>query len=145
MNEQEAHAIAKWHYQSPYTFYDVEQDPEDLAELLNPQSWQEIYHSVLDEQNKLIGFFTFNKDGDTIEIGLGLRPDFTGKGIGLEFVQAGLEFAKHTYSPTAFRLKVATFNQRAIRVYEKVGFHPVRVFMHTTNGGEFEFLVMTMP
>lgn len=145
MNEQEAHAIAKWHYQSPYTFYNADQDPDDLAELLSPQSWQETYHSVLDEQKELIGFFTFNKDGDTIEIGLGLRPDLTGKGIGLEFVQAGLEFATNTYSTTAFRLKVATFNQRAIRVYEKAGFHPVRVFMHTTNGGEFEFLEMTIP
>ena len=145
MNEQDAHAIAKWHYQDPYTFYDADQDPDDLAELLNPQSWQGTYHSVLDEQNELIGFFTFNKDEGIIEIGLGLRPDLTGKGIGLEFVQAGLEFAKNTYSPTAFRLKVATFNQRAIRVYEQAGFHPARVFMHTTNGGEYEFLEMTMP
>jgi hypothetical protein len=42
-------------------------------------------------------------------------------------------------------LKVATFNQRAIRVYENAGFHPVCVFMHTTNGGEYECLEMTMP
>ncbi len=145
MIEQDAHAIAKWHYQEPYTFYDAEQDPDDLAELLNPQSWQETYHSVLDEQKERIGFFTFNKDEGIIEIGLGLRPDLTGKGIGLEFVQAGLSFAKNTYSCTAFRLKVATFNQRAIRVYENAGFHPVCVFKHTTNGGEYEFLEMTMP
>ena len=145
MNEQDAHAIAKWHYQDPYTFYDADQDPDDLAELLNPQSWQETYHSVFDEQNKLFGFFTFNKNEGIIEIGLGLRPDLTGKGIGLGFVQAGLEFAKNIYSSTAFRLKVATFNHRAIRVYEQAGFHPARVFMHTTNGGEYEFLEMTMP
>ena len=144
MNEQEAHAIAKWHYRSPYTFYDADQDPNDLAELLNPQSWQETYHSVLDEQDELIGFFTFKKDGNTVEIGLGLRPDLTGKGIGLEFVRAGLAFARDKYSPTSFCLQVATFNQRAIQVYEKAGFHPVRVYIHTTNGGEYEFLEMTM-
>jgi ribosomal-protein-alanine N-acetyltransferase len=145
MNEQDAHVIARWHYPDPYTFYDADQDPGDLAELLNPQSWQEIYHSVLDEQNELIGFFTYKRDEGFTEIGLGLRPDLTGKGIGLEFVQAGLAYAKNTYASTAFRLKVATFNQRAIRVYERAGFHPARIFMHTTNGGEYEFLEMTMP
>ena len=145
MNEQDAHAIATWQYQEPYTFYDADQDPDDLADLLNPQSWQETYHSVLDEHNELIGFFTFKLDEGIIEIGLGLRPDLTGQGIGLEFVQAGLACAKNTFSLTAFRLKVATFNQRAIRVYEKAGFHPVCVFMHATNGGQYECLEMTMP
>src|SRR5260370_7473196 len=60
MNEQDAHTIAKWHYQDPYTFYDTDQDPDDLTELLNPQSWQETYHSVLYAQTQLICFFTFN-------------------------------------------------------------------------------------
>jgi ribosomal-protein-alanine N-acetyltransferase len=145
MNEQDARAIAQWHYQDPYNFYDADQDPDDLAELLDPQSWQEIYHSVLDENDELLGFFTFNKHGNTVEIGLGLRPDLTGKGVGLEFVQAGLAFAQNKYASTNFRLRVATFNKRAIRVYEKAGFHPVRVYMQTTNGGEYEFLEMTRP
>jgi hypothetical protein len=101
MLEQDAHAIATWQYQKPSTFYDADQDPDDLAELLNPQSWQETYHSVLDEQKELIGFIPFNEDEGIIEIWLGLRPDLNGKGIGLEFVQAGLSCAKNTYSCTA--------------------------------------------
>src|SRR6266568_2066981 len=127
MNAQDAHAIAAWHYEGLYTFYDLDQDPDDLAEFLNPQSWEDNYHSVLNEQSELAGFFSFKQDSTTVEIGLGLRPDLTGKGIGLEFVQAGLTFARGKYSPTSFRLRVATFNQRAIRVYEQAGFQPVRV------------------
>jgi [ribosomal protein S18]-alanine N-acetyltransferase len=147
MKEQDARAIAEWHYEGLYAFYDWDQDADDLAELLNPRSWEEKYYAVLDEQGELAGFFTFTKDGETVEIGLGLRPDLTGKGkgVGLEFVQAGLEFAKSEYAVSAFCLRVATFNRRAIHVYEKAGFRPVRVFMQETNGGKHEFLKMVMP
>ncbi|HXX77756.1 MAG TPA: hypothetical protein VEI53_04645 [Ktedonobacteraceae bacterium] len=48
MKQQDAHQIATWHYDKPYDFYDWDQDPEDLAELLNPQSWQESYGSTGD-------------------------------------------------------------------------------------------------
>jgi ribosomal-protein-alanine N-acetyltransferase len=147
MNEQDARAIAEWHYEGSYAFYDMDQDADDLAELLNPRSWEEKYYAVLDEQGELAGFFDFTKEGKTVEIGLGLRPDLTGKrrGVGLEFVEAGLEFARNKYTASAFRLRVATFNRRAICVYEKAGFRPMRVFMHETNGGEHEFLEMVLP
>ncbi len=147
MNEQDARAIAEWHYEGPYAFYDWDQDADDLAELLNPRSWEEKYYAVFDGQSELAGFFGFTKDGETVEIGLGLRPDLTGKGrgVGLEFVEAGLEFAKSKYAVSAFRLSVATFNRRAIRVYEQTGFRPLRVFMHETNGGKYEFLEMIIP
>jgi ribosomal-protein-alanine N-acetyltransferase len=77
-----------------------------------------------------------------VVIGLGLRPDCTGKGLGQAFVEAGLEYAKQKFDPATFRLSVATFNRRAIRVYEKVGFKPDGVFMNETNDGQYEFLRM---
>jgi len=58
----------------------MDQDADDLAELLNPRSREERYYAVLDEQKELAGFFSCTKDGETVEIGLGLRPDLTGKG-----------------------------------------------------------------
>jgi ribosomal-protein-alanine N-acetyltransferase len=69
-------------------------------------------------------------------VGLGLRPDLTGRGLGLGFLLAGLEFARRRFAPDSFRLSVATFNERA-------GFQWVEVFTHHTNGGEHPFLLMT--
>ena len=142
MDESYAHAIANWHYEGIYAFYDMDQDIEDLEELLNPHGWTGKYNAVVNECGELIGFFSFEKEKEVVVIGLGLRPDCTGEGLGQAFVEAGLEYAKLEFAPSTFGLNVATFNQRAIRVYEKVGFKPDGVFMHETNGGQYEFLRM---
>ena len=39
---------------------------------------------------------------------------------------------------------MATFNRRAITVYERAGFVAVRTHIHRTNGGEWEFLEMEL-
>ena len=142
MNESYAHAIANWHYEGIYAFYDMDQDIKDLEELLDPHSWRGKYCAVVNERGELIGFFCFEKEDEAVVIGLGLKPDCTGERLGQAFVEAGLEYAKQKFDPATFRLSVATFNQRAIRVYEKVGFKADGVFMNETNGGQYEFLRM---
>ena len=57
-----------------------------------------------------------------MDVELGMRPDLTGRGLGAEFVLAVLRFSKDDYSPPTFRLTVAAFNLRAVRMYERVGF-----------------------
>jgi ribosomal-protein-alanine N-acetyltransferase len=143
MSEEHAREIAAWHYGAPYDFYDTVNDPDDLAELLDPQQREDAYFSAFDERGALVGFFQFEKKGQSVDVGLGLRPDLTSKGLGLEFLLAGLEFARRRFSPASFRLSVATFNERAIRVYERAGFRRVEIFTHSTNGGDHPFLLMT--
>ena len=41
-----------------------------------------------------------------------------------------------------FTLSVATFNERAIVVYERAGFRRGNEYMHNTSGGEYLFLSM---
>jgi [ribosomal protein S18]-alanine N-acetyltransferase len=143
MDEKAALKIAAWRYEAPYDFYDTANDQDDLTELLDPQRREGAYFSAFDESGALVGFFQFEKKGHSVEVGLGLRPDLTGKRLGLGFLRAGLEFARRRFSPEGFRLTVATFNERAIRVYERAGFRHVKVFMHYTNGAEHPFLLMT--
>ena len=142
MNETYAHTIASWHYEGIYAFYDMDQDIEDLEELLDPHNWTGQYYAVVDERSDLVGFFCFEKEDEAVVVGLGLRPGCTGKGLGQAFVEAGLEYAKQEFDPATFRLSVATFNRRAIRVYEKVGFKPDGTFIHEANGSQHEFLRM---
>ena len=78
-------------------------------------------------------------------VGLGLRPDLTGHGLGTSFVEQGLEFGKARFAPKRFRLDVAEFNDRAVKVYERAGFVRTRSFPQQTNGGSYPFLEMERP
>ena len=75
-----------------------------------------------DEAGAMFGFYYFEPNGDVLDYGLGLRPDLVGRGLGLDFFRAGLEFARERYRPRLIRLHVAAFNERAIKVYERAGF-----------------------
>lgn len=157
MNEADASAIRAWRYEAPYDTYNVSDNPEEDAgpdEMLERRS---PYYAVRDEEGELIGYFCYGTaaqpfgspkaglytDDHSIVIGLGLRPDLTGKGLGPSFVEAGLDFARQQFAPQTFLLYVMAFNQRAIRAYEKVGFAHVRVYMQHNIHGEHEFLVMS--
>jgi ribosomal-protein-alanine N-acetyltransferase len=146
LTQAQAEAIARWHYPEPFSFYDWAEDPDDLAELLDPASRGDAYFAVEDGDGELIGYFSFKPRGRRVlQIGLGLRPDRTGQGLGGAFLRAGLDYARSRFDPAQFVLSVATFNRRAITVYERAGFTRVRVFMHSTNGGDWEFVEMRRP
>ena len=152
MNDEEARAVVSWRYEAPYDFYDMATDPQGLEELLGPPERREGYYAVHSD-GELVGFFCFGPGGQlpsfdyaddgSLDVGLGLRPELTGKGLGLEFLLAGLEFGRRHFAPAGFRLAVATFNERAIQVYERAGFRRVTVFTHHTGEGKQSFLLMT--
>lgn len=144
MTQEQAEEIAyNWHYDGEYSFYDMEADKEDLVEFLDPQKRGDSYF-VVTQDNDIVGFFSFSEETkNTVDIGLGLRPELTGNGNGLKFLKIGLEFAKSKYTPEKITLSVATFNQRAIKVYEKMGFKESDAFMQDTNGSSIEFIKMT--
>jgi len=146
MNQEDAEMIALWHYPEPFSFYDWAADQDDLAELLDSEARGEAYAAVEDEFGALVGYFSCKpKPGGVLEIGLGLHPKKTGRGHGGAFLAAGLDYARRRFAPEQFSLSVATFNRRAITVYERAGFAPVRVYMHSTNGGDWEFVEMRRP
>jgi len=145
MSQNEAEEIAEWRYDPPHDFYDWPADHRDLAELLDPVRRGDHYFSARDAAGELIGFFGFGRKGDIVGVGVGLRPDLTGRGLGQSFLEAGLAFAKEQFTLTHFTLSVAEFNTRAIKVYERAGFVTTRSFMHHTNGGLFSFVEMERP
>ena len=145
MRQHEAEAIARWRYPAPYDFYDADADDRDLAELLDPEQRSDRYFAARDSAGELIGFYQLKHEGDVLDIGLGLRPDLTDRGLGLQFMETGLAFAEERFAPSRFTLSVAAFNRRAIVVYERAGFVATRTFEHETNGGLFSFVEMERP
>ena len=146
----DAEEISRWRYPEPYATYNG--DPSSVPGLLDPRY---NYPAVTGPDGDLVGYFCFGADAtvpagrrlglygdDALDIGLGMRPDLTGQGLGREFVRAGLRFAGERFSPPAFRLTVAAFNRRAVRVYEAAGFERVRSFFGDRGD---EWLLMQRP
>lgn len=142
MTQDEAEEVADWRYEPPYDFYDAPSDEEDLVLLLSAARRAGRTFAAKDGSGEMVGFLTYGREDDAIVVGLGLRPDLTGHGLGGPFVAAGLDFARERFAPRRFRLSVAAFNQRAIKVYERAGFRRTREFHHETNGGVFRFVEM---
>ncbi|ARI75988.1 GNAT family N-acetyltransferase [Halobacillus mangrovi] len=145
MPQRDAEIIASWKYPEPYSFYDMTADEEDYEEFIQPEKRSNHVYSVY-ENGKLIGFFTFTPvDHLTVDIGLGLRPDLTGKGFGGTFLNEGIKFAERQFGAEHFSLSVAVFNKRAVEVYRRAGFRELHTFLQKTNGSEYEFVKMKKP
>jgi len=144
LTQSQAEEIAyEWTYEGDFAFYDMPNDQDDLAEFLDPDQRTEHYYAVMDE-TQLIGFFVFEPGQNSLELALGMRPDLTGQGNGVAFLESGLAFAIEKYQPHHIELAVATFNERAIRLYAKSGFEPIERFQQETNGGSYEFVKMRL-
>jgi RimJ/RimL family protein N-acetyltransferase len=144
LTRQHALDICTWRYASPYECYDMtEADPDRL---LDPESG---FHGLL-AGDELIGFRSFGPDGQVpgwdyddqaLDTGGGLRPQLVGQGLGRHAISAGLAFGRANFAPDAFRVTVATFNTRALRTVEGLGFERVGQFSAAADGRSFEVLV----
>ncbi len=138
MDQTTALAMRTWHYPPPYEQYSSTSTDSAavLTYLMDPANR---FYAIHDTAAQLVGFCSFGADaqvpgGDytdraALDIGLGLRPELTGHGLGLPVVQAILAFAQQRWAPPRFRMTVAAFNTRAIRVYERAGFRTTYRFL----------------
>src|SRR5690606_33094045 len=110
------------------------------------------YSAIVDKNEELIGFCCIGKsaqvpsgikdgvyEGEFIDIGLGMKPDLVGQGNGLEFGNFIISYVQEKNNVLPIRLTVATFNARAIRLYEKLGFEKRSVFGNPIS----DFIIMT--
>jgi RimJ/RimL family protein N-acetyltransferase len=149
MDESSAREIVAWRYDPPYDVYNC--DPDETETIvqcfLTPQYR---YYSVWNRPGQLVGYCCFGKDGqvpggdytaEALDVGAGLRPDLTGRGLGSGFIEAVDEFGQRRFAPVALRATVAAFNERALRVWEKLGYRRVQVFESTRTSNPFVVLM----
>jgi ribosomal-protein-alanine N-acetyltransferase len=126
--------LQTWRYPAPYDFYDGDADP-----ILNPER----FFGARDAAGELVGFYYFEPKPPDLDYGLGLRPDLTGLGLGLDFFRIGLAFVHQRYRPGQVFLHVAEFNERARLVYERAGFRVVSSHVRSFEKfGDVVFLTM---
>lgn len=142
LSQESAEEIAnKWHYQPPYDFYDMTADIEDYEEILSADKRGDHYFQVL-RNGVLFGFAGFFEDNNSVEIALGMKPDYVGEGNGRVFFQAIEDYARAQFSATCHVLNVAECNHRAKQLYSQMGYKSVSHYNQETNGGVYPLVRM---
>ncbi|RKJ40518.1 N-acetyltransferase [Acutalibacter sp. 1XD8-33] len=136
MAPEHAAQIAAWRYPGEYALYNWPEG-EPPCNLLDSGSYV-----LLNQTGGLVGFYQFGAEARIptegaspylpgfLDMGLGLRPDLCGLGLGKSFVLAGMDFAQSRLRAESLRLTVAAFNLRARKVYERCGFVAVGEAVH---------------
>lgn len=141
MDEIYAEKILSWKYEAPYDFYNNEYSVEAVWEMLNSS-----YTAILNNQDEVFGFFCIGDSAQVpigaesgtyphgyVDVGIGMNPEFTGRGEGLSFFKFILQQIYQVHGVMPVRLTVAAFNTRAIHLYEKLGFVKEKEFCHGDN------------
>ena len=140
--------IVTWRYPVPYDCYDM--TGASTAFLVSRDSG---FYALVDGDD-LIGFRSFGEDGkvpggdydaSALDTGGGLRPELTGKGLGREAIGTGLAFGRREFAPAAFRVTVASFNERALRVVRSLGFVSRGSFTSLIDARPYELLIRPEP
>lgn len=151
MTASAAKHIIRWSYDAPYDLYnfDISSASHAASEIAFLTDPDKRYYGVW-QAGSLIGFCCFGAEarvpgGDyaspALDIGMGMRPDLTGKGNGEHYIQAVLDFARAEFAPTQCRATVAAFNERAQRACKKAGLTVVQTFVSTKTQQRFVVLV----
>ncbi|MEM6529530.1 MAG: GNAT family protein [Chloroflexota bacterium] len=147
MSAAQAREVLAWRYAPPYDVYNMVVDDvaAEAAYMADPANH---YYSLL-RGDELIGHAVFYHEaqvpgGDypdgALDVGWGLRPDATGRGLGTVVVPVILAFGRGRYGVRCFRATVAAWNTRGIAVCVRNGFTESSRFHHSRTGSEFVIL-----
>ncbi|MFP6805899.1 MAG: GNAT family N-acetyltransferase [Pseudomonadales bacterium] len=150
LDEGHAREILTWRYPAPYDFYNppLRMPLDDyVREFTNPAY---CFHAVLSPEQTFVGFCSYGIDGqvpggdyeqEALDIGLGMKPELTGNGLGKAFFEAILNFSILRFEPDLVRLTVADFNQRAVRLYRGFGFESRESFVDAGSNIPYTVLI----
>lgn len=149
LKREHAAEIVSWRYDAPYEVYDYRfQSPREVIECLTKPT-NHVFAVLRD--NELIGFRSFGSDGrvpggeyddSCLDTGGGLRPDLTGQGLGAEIIRKAIEFGAQEFGAERFRVTIAAFNDRALKVCQRIGFVENQRFCRASDDEQFVILLL---
>lgn len=123
MTESEKEQISAWNYTGNYHIYNMPSYAEQLKQGVafgNPKCEKNFYTYY--DGNELIGFTNIAEEETEVFIGIGVTPTICGMGYGQKILRIAQHIADTLYPNKPLYLEVRTWNERAIRCYQKAGF-----------------------
>ena len=123
LTKETAMEISNWEYESPYEAYSFKGHPSDW--LIKESTWG-IEQFCLVEGERVLGQVACQLEGTDLWVGWSMAPELCDKGNGSKFIkQCVKEIRRVTGHAGRIMLRVAAWNKRAIRAYQKAGFRYV--------------------
>ena len=142
MSEIEAKEICSWEYEGIYSDYDLggwEKSIEEDSDITKSEKREKEFFTVIGEDNNIVGFTRISNIQTLSILGLGLKPELCGKGVGGKVLELVIEKSKEIFPDKRIVLMVKPFNERAIKCYSKAGFRVINRNFET--GGE-KYIIM---
>ena len=142
MTEEEKYIVAEWKYDGDYAIYNNESydvQKEKGFGFANPKT---IFYTFY-EDNNIIGFTNLYEEETEVFFGIGVNPICCGRGYGYELTKKTIRLSHEMFPDKPLYLEVRTWNKRAVKCYEKAGFHIVgEPIVQSTHIGDGEFFHM---
>ena len=147
LRPDEAEKVAGWAYEAPFDIYNG--DPTDISCYLDHDEQGLGYYAIA-EGDDVVGFCCFGEAArvppqvaelGTLDLGGGVRPDRVSRGLATAVLPEVLRFGSERWAPDRFRVAVAAFNDRPLRLCLSAGFTEVGRFANR-DGREFVELIL---
>jgi RimJ/RimL family protein N-acetyltransferase len=102
---------------------------------------------ILQLNNKIIGYFrTSNWTEDSLYVGCDIDPNYRNMGLGFLSYLEFIKFLKNKFNIKCLKLEVLSINNRAMHLYEKLGFKKIGISEEKIqrNDQEIESIIMEL-
>lgn len=147
MKVKYAKQISKWNYEGEYIDYNLPSYDEMKSKKYGMTNKEKFNNYIVYYINNEVIAYVNMKDMNNkkLYIGIGLKPSFCGKGLGNYFLHDSLKEMDERFPNYIKYLEVRSWNQRAIKAYEKVGFRITNnVIKKDRLGNDIEFIEMEL-
>ena len=147
LSEDNVREIFSWRYTEPYSIYNM----PSMAEAINnkyailQQEIREKDFFGLYLDDCFIGYFHLYMPSERkVMLGVGLSPEFCGHGYGELCMVKIIEYIKNNFLYKSIILVVRSFNSRAIKCYQRVGFIKTDSYEKEVGEEKVEYYKMEM-
>lgn len=123
MNPEAAKQICSWQYDPPYNAYDYSTYEEAVRKqsAITKTENADNYLCFWND-NSLVAYTSIILKEEKVCIGIGIAPQFCGQGLGNTYLNKAVLEAQKRYLNKEIWVQVRSWNERAIKCYEKIGF-----------------------
>lgn len=144
LSKEQAKEISNWEYHGEYSIYNLPSWDIMVQEgySLCDEVKRERYIGYVNKNKQLVGFANLLDEGDNVFFGIGIKPNYCGKGMGKVVIKMALVESQKRFPNKPVVLEVRTWNKRAINCYKSQGFEIIETKQQKTHIGFGEFYVM---